>query len=95
MADYQIDCVNKLDRNSPHEAITHVGGPNPNGSGRWKNAVVDVVHMIENNSHRFYTRDAGKAAWVGVQTNAAGRKYLQSHADGIWSNNLLAQSECG
>lgn len=95
MADYQIDCVNKPDRNSPHEAITHVGGPNPNGYGRWKNTAVDVVRMIENNSHRFYTRDAGKTALVSVRTNAAGRKYLQTRADGLWSNNLLAQSECG
>jgi hypothetical protein len=36
MADYQIDCINKPDRLSPHEHITHVGGPNPDGTGRWK-----------------------------------------------------------
>lgn len=95
MADYQIDCVNKPDRNSPHEAITHVGGPNPNGSGRWKNPVADVVRMIESNAHRFYTRDAGKTAWVGVRTSASGNKYLQTYSDGVWANNLLAQSECG
>lgn len=95
MADYQIDCVNKPDRDSKHEAITHVGGPNPNGSGRWKNAVPDVVRMIESKSHRFFTRDAaGRTAWVGVNTSAAGNKYLQTFADGVWNNNLLAQREC-
>lgn len=95
MADYQIDCVNKPDRSSPHEAITHVGGPNPNGVGRWKDPVATIVKLIENKTHRFYTRDAaGRTAWVGVNTSKAGNKFLQTYADGVWSNNLLAQSEC-
>jgi hypothetical protein len=95
MADYQIDCVNKPDRMSPHDRITHVGGPNPTGIGRWKEPTGNVVKFIENNTHRFYTRDDGRVAWVGVRTSAAGNKYLQTHADGMWNNNLLAQSECG
>lgn len=93
MADYQIDCVNKPDRMSPHERITHVGGPLPNG-GRWKEPTSTVVAFIESKSHRFYTRDNGKVAWVGVRESAAGNKYLQTYADGEWNNNLLAQPEC-
>jgi hypothetical protein len=95
MADYQIDCVNKPDRNSQHDAITHVGGPNPNGPGRWKDTAQNVVRMIEAKTHRFFTRDTnGHVAWVGVNTSAAGNKYLQTFADGVWNNNLLAQREC-
>ena len=94
MADYQIDCINKPDRDSAHERITHVGGPQPSGSGRWKDTVPNVIKMIEGKAHRFYTRDGGKIAWVGVRTSAAGNKYIQTHADGVWNNNLLAQREC-
>ena len=31
----RIRCINKDDRYNPYEAITHVGGINPNGK-RWK-----------------------------------------------------------
>jgi len=94
MADYRIACINKPDRNSPHEHITNVGGPKPDGSGRWKDAVANVVQYIETNQHRFYTQEGNAFAWVGVRTSAAGRKFLQTHSDGIWRDNLLALPEC-
>jgi hypothetical protein len=34
-------------------------------------------------------------AWVHVRVSPSGRKYLQTQADGYWSNNLLALQECG
>jgi hypothetical protein len=94
MADYRIDCVNKPDRSSPHEHITHVGGPSPDGAGRWKDTAPTVVRFIEQKVHRFYTSEAGATAWVGVRVSAAGNKYLQTHADGVWRDNLLALKEC-
>lgn len=95
MADYRIDCINKPDRNSAHEHITHVGGPTPEGNGRWRDSVPNVIGFIEAKTHRFYTREGGVLAWVGVNVSASGRKYLQTHADGAWTNNLLALKECG
>jgi hypothetical protein len=95
MADYRIDCVNKPDRSSPHEHITHVGGPKPDGSGRWKDTVPNVARSIEQKVHRFYTSEAGASAWVGVRVSAAGNKYIQTQADGVWKDNLLALKECG
>ena len=94
MADYKIDCINKPNRESRHEHITHVGGPNLNGIGRWKESVPRVVQMIEQGQHRFYTSVGGSSVWVGVNTSAAGHKYLQTHADGVWKDNLLALQEC-
>jgi Protein of unknown function (DUF3892) len=94
MSDYRIDCVNKPDRNSPHERITHVGGPKPDGSGHWKDTASNVVGFIESGQHRFYTKEENASAWVGVRTNSAGNKYLQTHADGVWKDNLLALREC-
>jgi hypothetical protein len=94
MTDYHIDCVTTPHRNSPHEHITHVGGQNPNGVGRWQDTVPNVVRFIETNQHRFYTREGNASAWVGVRTSAAGNKFLQTHADGVWKDNLLALNEC-
>jgi hypothetical protein len=95
MADYRIDCVNKPDRSSPHEHITHVGGPNPNGVGRWKDSVQAVIRLIEQGNDRFHVSERGATASVGVRTSAAGNKFLQTYADGIWKDNLLALKECG
>lgn len=95
MTDYRIDCINKPHRNSPHEHITHAGGLNPNGTGRWKDIVINIVQMIERGQHRFYTSEGGKTAWVGVCTAASGAKYIRTHADGAWNDNLLALQECG
>ena len=95
MADYRIDCINKPNRDSPHERITHVGGPSPDGGGRWKDTVANVVGLIEGKKHRFYTREGDASAWVGVRTSAAGNKFLQTYADGVWKDNLLALPECG
>lgn len=94
MTDYRIDCINKPDRFSQHEHITHVGGPKPDGAGRWKDTVPNVVALIENKTHRFYTQEGGASVWVGVRTSSAGRKFLQTYADGIWKDNLLALQEC-
>jgi len=38
-----------------------------------------------------YVRDArGDVAYLGVRVSFAGTKYVQTHADGIWNDNLLA-----
>jgi hypothetical protein len=95
MADFRIDYVNKPDRDSPHEHITHVGGPNLDGTGRWKEPVVTIVQLIESKQHQFYTKEGNASAWVGVRTSQARRKFLQTYADGIWKDNLLALPECG
>lgn len=33
-------------------------------------------------------------AYVGTRENAYGTKYLQTYADQVWTNNLLALPEC-
>lgn len=94
MTSFRIDCVIKPHRSSPHEHITEVGGPRPDGNGRWKDPVANVIYYIESNQHSFYTHEGGKTAQVGVRTSAAGNKFLQTHADGYWADNLLALSSC-
>src|SRR5215213_274369 len=87
MADAQVTCINKRDRNSSHEGITHLGGTN------WKWPRAQVVESIEKKSNTFFTLVAGKRANVGI-VNGPNGKYLRSYADDQWNDNLLALPEC-
>jgi hypothetical protein len=87
MADVQVTCINKPDRNSAHEAITHLGGTN----WRWTRA--DVISSIEARTNTFYTNVNGKRADVGVVKGETG-KYVRTYADGYYNNDLLALAEC-
>jgi len=50
-----------------------------------------IVAWIEDSNGRAYTDDGlGHRAWVAVRTPDRGPKYLQTHADNVWTNNLLA-----
>lgn len=87
MTDIRVTCVTKPDRTSPHEHITHLGGRN----GYW--AVQDVISSIQNGTNTFYTYEGGKRADIGVNERN-GRKFVQTYADGYWTNNLLALDMC-
>ena len=63
--------------------------------GRWKDTVANIVAFIESKQHRFYASEDGSSAWVGVRTSTVGNKFLQTYADGVWRDNLLALPECG
>lgn len=53
----------------------------------------NVVCFIEKKQRRFYTQEGHSTAWVGVRTSPTGRKFIQTHADGIWNDNPLALKE--
>lgn len=85
MADVQIKYVNKT--GNTHEHITHLG----NDVGTW--TVAQVVQWIENGSNTFYTFEAGKRADILVRQGTY-KKYVQTVADGVWQNNLIALPPC-
>lgn len=87
MADVQVRCINKRDRNSRHEGITHLGGES------WKWTRDQVIQSIEAKTNTFYTRVGGNRSDVGV-VNGQNGKYLRTYADGQWNDNLLALMEC-
>jgi len=87
MADAQVTCITKPNRNSAHEAITHLGGAN------WRWPAQDVIASIEAKTNTFYTLVGGKRADVAVVKGPHG-KYLRTHADNQWNDNLLALAEC-
>jgi hypothetical protein len=87
MADVQVMCINKVPRENKHEGITNLG----NSTGKWPRS--QVIQWIETRTHTFYTKVGGKRADVAVISGPNG-KYVRTHADGQWNDNLLALPEC-
>jgi hypothetical protein len=87
MADAQVTCINKQPRTNSHEGITHLGG------ATWRWTREQVIASIEDGSNTFHTTVYGKRADVGV-VNGPNGKYVRTHADGQWNDNLLALPEC-
>ena len=87
MADLQVTCINKIPRNDPHHGITHLGGPG------WKGTRQQVINDINSGANRFFTSVGGKTAFLAVREHENG-SYVQTYADGVWNDNLLALPEC-
>ena len=90
----KITCINKTDRYSAHERISHVGGVNPDGT-RWRWTQAQAIASIKAEEWSFYVEQpAGHVVNVIVARSAAGNEYLKTEADGEQPNNLLSLSEC-
>jgi hypothetical protein len=93
MADVLVTCVNKPDRQSRHEHITHLGGPGAGTPWRW--TVEAVIESIDARTNTFFTRDAaGNRADVKVVRPPGRRPYVQTHRDNVPTDNLLSLAEC-
>jgi hypothetical protein len=90
MPDARVTCITKPNRESAHEHITHLGGT------IWKWTREDVIASIDSKTNTFHVIDAaGHRSEVGIIDPGNGRsRYLRTHADGDWNNNLLALPEC-
>ena len=93
MKEFEVNCINKSDRSSRHEHITHIG----NSIGQWRLKRETAIARIESKQEAYYTIDklTGKRAYIGVVREAGKAPYLRTYADGKWNDNLLAQPECG
>jgi hypothetical protein len=91
--DLQIDCINKSDRQNPHERILYVGGYNTGATTRWKISQQQAIDYIERGEHTFYTMVNGRRANVIVALHN-GNKYIKTVNDGDQPNNLLSLAEC-
>lgn len=89
----QISCINKTQRQSAHERISHVGGLNPDGS-RWKLPLDRAIQGTLEGKWKFYVSVNGKSVWVIVAKSAHGYPYLKTENDGEQPNNLLSLVEC-
>jgi len=87
----QIMCINKSNRLSAHERITHVGGYKPKV---WRLTQEEAIWLIKANNVQLYTEVNGVKARVVVATTAHGREYIKTESDGEQPNNLLSLPEC-
>lgn len=93
MKEFEVTCINKPDRSSIHEHITHIG----NLAGNWRITRNLAIQKIDSKEEAFYTIDltSGKKAYVGVVRGDGNKApYLRTYADGVWNDNLLALAEC-
>ena len=90
----RVFCINKSDRDNPHERITHIGGFNNDGT-RWKLTQQDAIQGIESGKWNFYVEQPrGDRVRVIVARSSSGNKYIKTEADGDQPNNLLSLPEC-
>jgi Protein of unknown function (DUF3892) len=87
MVDVRVYCINKLNRESRHEGITHLGGQS------WKWPRQQVIASIEAKANTFYTLVNGNRGDIGI-VNGENGEYLRTYADRKWNDNLLALPEC-
>lgn len=74
-----------------HEHISHLWWTNPASGQDGDNSRAQLVDWIEVEHGAAYVANSqGKRADVGVITPSYGPKYLRTHADGVWTDNLLA-----
>lgn len=93
MKEFEVNCINKPNRESRHEHITHIG----HTTNAWRLTRKAAIVRIDSGDEKFYTVDPddGKKVYIGVVREAGKNPYLRTYADGDWNNNLLAQKECG
>jgi hypothetical protein len=93
MKEFEVTCINKPNRMSSHEHITHIG----NTANNWRMPREEAIRRIDSKQEAFYTVDAHtqRRVYIGV-VRGDGQKepYLRTYADGKWNDNLLSLAEC-
>lgn len=93
----RITCINKSGGNhaDPHHAIDSLGWVNEQSGKTGKSTRLDLYGWIKNENGKACVRDgAGRTAYVGTREHRNGTQFVQTYADGVWTDNLLALPEC-
>jgi hypothetical protein len=76
-----------------HDAISHYRWVDDGKTTSQIDERLRVVGWVESGIDA-YVADGPQKIWCEVRQNENGTKFLQTVADGEWSNNLLALPEC-
>lgn len=93
----RITCIEKSGgfHADPHHAISAVAWINEQTRETGTSTRLTVYDWIKSQNGVAYVRDSrGNRAKVGTREHANGVKFIQTHADGVWTDNLLALPEC-
>ena len=93
----RITCISKSGgyHEDPHHAISRLGWKNEENGKTGNNSRLEIYNWIKTENGTAYVRDGkGNAASVRTREHANGTKFLQTYADGIWTDNLLSLPEC-
>jgi hypothetical protein len=92
----RITCVNKDAGNhfDRHHAITHFGWLNESTGATGKSTRLEIYDFLKAGSDAYVVDRRGDKAFLFPRISSAGTKFVQTQADGVWSDNLLALPEC-
>jgi hypothetical protein len=93
----RITCINKSGghHDDPHHAIDNLGWVNEENGKTGKNTRLEIYNWLKSENGTAYVTDArGNKAYVGTREHSNGTKFVQTYADKVWTDNLLALSEC-
>ena len=89
----QVKCVNKPDRPSPQQRITHIGGDWGTQGNRIKVTEDNAIRHIEQGIYTYHVKVGSRDVNVYISSHN-GRKYLRTVSDDITTDNLLNLPEC-
>jgi hypothetical protein len=93
----RITCINKSGgyHEDPHHAISNLGWINEKSQETGKSTRLEIYDWIKNKNGVAIVRDSGgNEVRVGTREHSNGSKYVQTYADRVWTDNLLALPEC-
>ena len=80
----------RLSGGTTHQHIVHLWWTEPSSGQTGDDTRARLVSWVENGGEAYVKDNAGNRVSVGVVKPAVGEKYLRTHADGKWTDNLLA-----
>ena len=93
----RITCINKSGgyHTDPHHAISELGWVEDGTGQTGKSTRLEIYDWIRSQNGVAYVLDSRKnKALVTTREHASGTKFLQTYADKVWTDNLLALPEC-
>lgn len=92
----RITCINKAQgaHSDPHTAITSLGWRNENTGEAGKSSRDQIYDWLKKGGVAYVVDQFGNKAYVYPRESSHGTRFVQTAADRVWTDNLLALDEC-